>query len=788
MNQSSDQLLTQPWPRAVVAAACLLAASCGTTPMRSSADGDALRVRVEEVLAISGLGADALSIIDNIVRHETTAPPFAPPIVRELFADPLAAADAAAFFERSVPGALQQLVEEISTPLTRNDGPPILILDLLEPYLAELAAAQHRLRSAVKDGAIDPAPILRKLEGVLPLTAEMDPVARAVDPAAIERANNLFLAATARFIRVLRATAGRIEFPDRPLRFDSPVGVVSIGTAGDDRHGPDAAVIVDPGGNDVYERAPATGGAISIIVDLAGDDHYIGSDLAMLGFSAIVDFSGNDRYEMQGPGLGAAIAGASILIDFAGDDTYEAGVFGEGAAAFGIGALVDLRGNDTYRIASGGQGLGMIGGIGLLWDRAGNDAYFARGFPDLYDRGGGISMAQGAGLGHRTRYGGGIGILRDDGGDDRYEAEMFAQGVGYFYGAGLLWDRGGDDRYRAVRYAQGNGVHEAVGILRDDSGDDRYTLSFGVGQGMGLDLSVGMLFDGAGDDQYESRILAQGAATANGLGILIDAGGADRWSMAAGGKGWGEAERLRGLPSLGILLYDPARAVFEREGKTVAAPSETAALHGSAADAPVAQEVMAAPRCPASAASSQGDGPPLDEALRKLEGGFIEGTADPGLFAGVRRQLAAQLRASIATLSPNDFDVVHSLGEALRCTLFVADAGEAQTLWNEIERALAQEPATPYAGTFVFALRARPAQAAQMERILDLLDAHPRCGLRASALSLLSTGAMTAAARVQTALRSSCWRLQAQALAVLKSLGRAPQDVTSLPSFLRSTR
>ena len=92
-------------------------------------------------------------------------------------------------------------------------------------------------------------------------------------------------------------------------------------------------------------------------------------------------------------------------------------------------------------------------------------------------RGGGVSMAQGAAYGYRTSLAGGIGILRDDAGNDSYTAEMFAQGVGYYYGIGLLWDRGGNDKYQAVRYAQGNGVHEAVGVLRDEQGGAHYEVT-----------------------------------------------------------------------------------------------------------------------------------------------------------------------------------------------------------------------------------------------------------------------------------------------------------------------
>ena len=157
---------------------------------------------------------------------------------------------------------------------------------------------------------------------------------------------------------------------------------------------------------------------------------------------------------MDGAGLGAALAGAALLIDFAGNDGYEAKFFGQGAAAFGFGALLDLGGDDRYRVEAWGQGFGIGDGVGLLWDRAGNDRYLAGGVLDRSSAQGGEAGA-GSGYGLRGRVGGGIGILRDDAGDDTYEAQMFAQGLGYYYGVGVLWDRGGNDRYRALQYAQG---------------------------------------------------------------------------------------------------------------------------------------------------------------------------------------------------------------------------------------------------------------------------------------------------------------------------------------------
>ena len=776
--------------RVAAAAACLLVAACVTLRPADVARDAALRARVDAVLARRGLGPDALAVIANVIRHDTVPPPGAPAIVSELLVRPLAAVDAGALFDRAVPEALRSLVDEAAAP-PPAPGAPAALRDLLDAYLREIAEAQRVLRSATRGVPFDARAFARELDGRPPTADRLRGVAASVDQSRLDRATTMFLVATARFVRAVRAAGPLLRFPDEAVRFDSAVGVVSIGTRGDDAHGPEAAVIIDPGGNDTYERAPVTGGAVSVIVDLGGDDRYRGSDVVVHGLSVIVDLSGHDRYTMTGGGLGAAIAGASLVLDFDGDDVYEADVFGQGAAAFGLGALVDLRGNDTYRLRALGQGLGLPGGLGLLWDRAGDDSYVAAGLPDQFGRGGGLSLAQGAGNGVRTALGGGVGILRDDGGDDAYTAEMFAQGMGYYHGLGLLWDRAGNDRYRAVRYAQGSGVHEAVGVLRDESGNDRYDLAVGVGQGMGLDLGVGVLYDDDGDDHYRARELAQGTATANGLGLVVDGGGADRWEMGADQRAWGRAEWLRGLPSLGVLLYDPARAVFTREAAILAPPADSTALGGPLGGAPIAHEPAFTAVCPAVVpAAAARDAPPLAEALRSISPGFYGRAVDVGTYSSVQQRLTTRLEASIAELSPDDFDAAWGLGEALSCALSGAAAGEAAAMWAAMERALATESARPFAGPIARALLTRPPPSPQMGRMLRTLDAHPRCGVRAAALRLRHVTATDAPSResvktaAHAALRSPCWRLQATALDVLAQAGGTPDPGAPLPSFL----
>jgi hypothetical protein len=653
---------------ATLAVHLALAAGCATVP----APPERLPAEVLAALDRRGLGPDALLVVDNLVRHGPPAPRATPAVVLELFARPLEALDAAAMFRRVVPPSL--------AAVTGNGAAARSFDELLEAYLAQVSTARELLRAAVRP--FDEEALLRQLDEGLPRQGTMLSLADALDAGKLRGANQRFIDATAALAQQLdKATnwpSGRKTYESGPVR-------VVIGTRG----------------SDVHELAPARGGQVSVLIDPGGDDEYRGSDLALNGFSAIIDLAGNDRYVLHGAGLGAAIAGAALLIDFAGDDVYQAKYFAQGAAAFGIGALLDLGGEDRYRIAAWGQGLGIGDGIGLVWDRGGNDRYSAGGVPDPFNRAGGLSGAQGAGFGYRDHLGGGVGILRDDQGDDAYEAEMFAQGLGYYFALGMLWDRGGNDRYRALQYAQGNGVHQALGVLREESGDDRYELAVLYGQGMGLDVAFGVLVDAAGDDEYRGHDVVQGSATANGFGLLADAGGADRFATGHGVHKWGYARWLRGMPSVGVLLHG-ASAQFTHTGQS--APPEQ----------PAPVQPMTPLTCP---------------------------SQDPG--------------------------------EALLCQL--KETPDLDAFWRELRNKVD----SPLAGWVAIALGQRPPPAAQAEEIAALLDRRESCNVRALALRAWPT--LPAA---QSAVRSSCYRLQAAGAAAFARLGRPLPPDAVLPSFL----
>jgi hypothetical protein len=660
-----------------------------------------------EALAFAAL----LLVIDNTLRHEAPPPRTAPALVRELLARPLEAGDAAAIFDRVVPRPLLDAAPAFAGAGSVPAQAGTQSFDrLLADYVAELAQAREELLITTGNAPIDDAALLADIaKNGHPSADRLLQLAAATDLDGLAVANERFITATLRFARAVSTATG---VPAETTRIETSVGTIVIGSRGDD----------------VHELAPATKDMISVIIDLGGNDTYRGSDVAVRSFSAIVDFSGDDRYEMSGPGLGAAFAGASLLLDFAGDDQYRAPHAAQGMAAFGIGALIDLAGNDRYELGAWGQGFGLAGGLGILWDASGNDSYTARGPADSFDRGGGLSGAQGAGMGPRTLLAGGIGILRDDAGDDSYVAEMFAQGTGYYYGIGLLWDRGGNDRYQAVRYAQGNGVHEAVGVLRDDGGNDQYVLRLGVGQGMGLDLAVGVLFDASGDDQYTAGTLAQATATANGIGVLHDGGGADRFEIANNDRQWGHALWSRGLPSVGVFAHDP-RATFQAAGKPLAAPPPPRK----------ASEVEPEGSCPAGISVA------------------------PEEIANVRR---------------DHFDAVYALGGRMMCAL--ADPQQAQALWPALETELSRNPATPLGSWIALALRRSPPPPPLDRALLERLDAHPHCSVRANALV-----ARPRADVARIALRSSCYQLQAAAVQALQKLGEPIPADAPLPAFLR---
>lgn len=440
-----------------------------------------------------------------------------------------------------------------------------------------------------------------------------------VDRAALTQAAARFLAALAAYI-----PEAPLERPRHPLSLEgvsgalsgvleTPWGLLVIGSSADNVYDARAlaeiAFLIDPGGDDVYRgrAASAVGGlgrSLSAVIDLCGDDFYDAGDRAyalggaVLGVAALIDLCGDDIYRAGDGSLGAACFGAGFLYDGSGADQFIGRNLCQGAGAFGIGALiagaspdappgperqpdrayqaglVSVPGtgalpirydeNDLYQCARMSQGFASTFGVGLLYDRAGNDTYRSGGhylhaplLPHDFQ-----SLSQGYSIGFRPRAAGGIGLLIDDAGNDFYAAEVYAQGVSYWYAIGLLCDGGGNDRYLATQYAQGAGVHLAVGSLWDRGGDDHYACKFGVTQGTSHDLSAGWLIDESGNDYYLVSD-GQGISITNSASLFLDMQGDDFYATPRGGQG--QVTWARGFCGAGIFLDLEGRDVYVRE-------------------------------------------------------------------------------------------------------------------------------------------------------------------------------------------------------------------------------
>lgn len=262
------------------------------------------------------------------------------------------------------------------------------------------------------------------------------------------------------------------------------------------------------------------------------------------GIAMLFDLDGDDVYRSLRGSQGYAHQGVGVLFDGCGNDHYRSEAVSQGAAQLGIGLLIDLEGHDAYESVYASQGFGFVGGVGIAHDREGDDAWTCDDgaelelyrSPQLPGRAN-TSFCQGAGLGSRTEdpttaMSGGLGVLRDREGDDAYSAAVYAQGAGYWQGVGVLSDGAGDDRYDARYYAQGAGVHYAAGVLIDRAGDDvrgESLRSEGYSVAAGLDFGVGVLLDLDGKDSVRFRGLGVGAASDGSLALYLDREGDDRY-------------------------------------------------------------------------------------------------------------------------------------------------------------------------------------------------------------------------------------------------------------------
>ena len=276
----------------------------------------------------------------------------------------------------------------------------------------------------------------------------------ALDRNALGRAAISLLVAIDSFLELQSATPPsllwRRDLPgiggDAAGPIPSSAGPIYLGGSGANRWSVCDGIIIDFGGDDLYEPGacspPLKGGAgLRVVIDFNGNDRYLGTHPGqlgggILGLSILRDLAGNDRYESTRLGQGAAWFGVGFLIDDGGDDLYIAETLCQGVAGHGLGILADSGGADSYRSGTNSQGFALTGGVGILVDREGNDSYLAGATP--------------GGSGD-----GGLGIRWDGAGDDDYREQRLGPATLTNTQPRWLIDGGGFDISRLERSAEG---------------------------------------------------------------------------------------------------------------------------------------------------------------------------------------------------------------------------------------------------------------------------------------------------------------------------------------------
>lgn len=440
----------------------------------------------------------------------------------------------------------------------------------------------------------------------------------------------------------------------RSVTIETSLGRIAIGGSARDVYTGSYAVIIDVGGDDVYQltaenQLGTSGKPVQCIIDLDGNDTYRAGDYALgagvLGAGILIDRRGNDVYVAGDYSVGSGLIGLGIVHDLDGDDTYTSGSNTQGSGMYGIGFLVDENGHDTYRCHAQGQGFGGTAGVGLLSDRRGNDQYIAASpYVDIlrYDSHQ-ITFAQGAALGSRPLASGGLGVLLEHDGNDHYICDIYGQGTGYWYGLGGLIDARGDDRYEAYQYAQGSGVHFATGVLRDMHGNDVY-VSHGVSMGCGHDVATGVLLDEAGDDAYVVESLSLGGGNANAVSVFMDLLGNDSYIAQHQPSTMGYSDFRRSYGMVGVFVDANGTDAYTSTSRnnTWSMKSTYGVFVDSSAPAN-ASPTDNQPQSPVSEASG-----PLSASLDSL---FIQASAAPLRFqsnvAPARQALASRGQAAL---------------------------------------------------------------------------------------------------------------------------------------------
>jgi len=497
----------------VLGPAMVVPASATIAPERRAADAVAPAMdSVREVRAsLSGGVASALGAITGR-PVETLHPDASAPLPGEL----------AARIAR-LPASLSAPLAELSAGVSAASRTVLDALRRLGPGRAREAAkllAGVDVNDAARTGRTAPA-----LATLLP----------DLDRGAIETAALRLAATLDRTLPSLRVAAGPI--PARPPRSEPPAcdvldasPALCVGGRGPNRYTADTGLLVDLGGEDVYENA-------------AGGVNPADASVGGLPVAVVLDLGGDDVYERAiaqnrpQPAQGGAVAGIGMLVDVSGNDRY-------------VARVVVPDGAPKVAAFARAQGAGALGGVGVLADLSGNDEHVidasaatgrtAFGYGQGYGiAGAGLLLDAGPGDDTYTMTGGVAGVDTEATPPAGQTREVAGQGLGALEGSGALVDGGGRDELSLSAQAAEAGGYPGYAALPYQAPSAQ-----AYGQGMGtLDASTGLLLLGAGATSYaittagtglaDVGVAGQGFGLSGATGILDDLGGNDTYLLAS---------------------------------------------------------------------------------------------------------------------------------------------------------------------------------------------------------------------------------------------------------------
>jgi len=393
-------------------------------------------------------------------------------------------------------------------------------------------------------------------------------------------------------------------WPTAPAILPTALGEVWLGTASNNSGTGDPILLLDPGGDDQWrigtsradDWTPAGIPAVRGWIDLGGADvwqsGHVGAGGALFSVSAGVDRGGDDTHRGGDLGQGGAAFGVASWWDGGGADRMTGGRGSQGFAAFGAGVLrLDGAERDGVDAAGFAQGTGGPAGVGVLVGNPGDTAYTLASPASRTWRGWGANPGQGVSWGLFDGLGGGLGVLADPAGDDAYAGGHGVQGAAQLGGLGLLVDLRGEDRYAAADLGQGACARAGVGALLDADGTSGL-MARELAQGAAAGGCLGVL--GVRDGAATSA--DTGRAWGSGTGLAL------RGTEAAVGL---PAQLASQTPSrLAGILVDPALA----DGDEPGGPSLIGAWSAARGGGPELEAALQSldPRRPADVAAARG--------------------------------------------------------------------------------------------------------------------------------------------------------------------------------------